>query len=776
MIVVTTEEVGARVGEIIGVVKDPSGAMVAGAKIHIRGVGFAADAISDRQGRFEFASIPIGRYRIEAVAQGFELADISAATVTASGKTPITVILRIASAQSSVEVKAPLLGSASATALSPGQDDQAHMSNAARLLSDTPGISVRENGTLGSIPLLHGLGDERTKVVVDGMTISSACPNHMNPPSSYMAPAHAAQMTVMPGVTPVSSGGDSLGGTISIDSADPVFARGDERLRATSSESGFFRSNGENYGGSLSVWAAGHNLAFGYGGSWATEDDYKDGSGHKVTSTFAQTTEHALTFAMRARGNLLVLQGALHHVPYEGFPNSQMDMVRDYAESLNLHFRHGFEHGSFDSHVYWQGAWHSMNVGRDKSTFPMPMWMPMNTHGRDLGYTFAVDVPVYARHNLNLGNELHRFVLDDGWPAVPGTAPGMGPNPFVHINQGHRARLGSFAEITSAWNSKWMTLVGLRNDSVWMNTGAVQGYSMMYAVDADAFNASHRARLDTDLDATAWARFQPNTFGSYELGFARKSRAPNLYERYAWSTSRMTSGMIGWFGDGNAYVGNLNLRPETANTLSGTASWSDTKNGTWEIKVIPFLTSIHDFVDVDLLKNRVYGTTTLAQLRFANRDVRIAGADLSGSARLWQNGGFGYGKVSLLAALLHGKRLDTSTGLYQMMPPHLSVDFNEEVKTLSAGFKVQAVSRKTWIDPNRHEPPTSGYGLLDVHAGYRRGHIVAAAAADNLLNRNYELPLGGVNFDDFMSSGWTGQLKPLTGRGRLMFATVSARF
>ena len=33
--------------------------------------------------------------------------------------------------------------------------------------------------------------------------------------------------------------------------------------------------------------------------------------------------------------------------------------------------------------------------------------------------------------------------------------------------------------------------------------------------------------------------------------------------------------MIGWFGDGNGYVGNLNLKPETAHTISVTGQWSD---------------------------------------------------------------------------------------------------------------------------------------------------------------------------------------------------------
>ena len=88
----------------------------------------------------------------------------------------------------------------------------------------------------------------------------------------------------------------------------------------------------------------------------------------------------------------------------------------------------------------------------------------------------------------------------------------MGPNTFVNINDGHRRRLAWFAEVASKWNSKWTTLLGIRNDTVWTNTGPVSGYSsdMMYAMDAAAFNSLSRARTDIDIDLTALARYEPN--------------------------------------------------------------------------------------------------------------------------------------------------------------------------------------------------------------------------------------------------------------------------
>jgi len=763
---------------IAGVLKDPSGAVVPGARIEIKNTvsGFHRSIISNSEGRFDFEYLPAASYRLTVIAKGFETAILHDLAVTASNETVANVTLKIAPTKTSIEVNETPSAIASAELVDMSNGEQARCRNGAEVAGDAPGVSLRDNGQLASVPFLHGLGDERAKLVVDGMTVSSACANHMNPPLSYVSPSSAATATVMAGITPVSMGGDSIGGTIAVESRQPDFASGREQLHEEGALTGFYRSNGQNYGGALTGSFSGRNLAIGYAGSWTTNDDYTDGKGHKVTSTYAQSSDHALTVAIARSRNLFAVEAGLHHTPYQGFPNAQMDMVRNVAESLNLHYHRGSEGGGLDARVYWQGTWHSMNIGRDKATFPMPMWMPMDTHGRDLGYSVNYEIQLADRHTVRVGNELHRFILDDKWPAVAGTAPYMGPDTFVSINNGRRTRLGSYAEVASRWSPQWSTLLGLRNDTVWTNAGPVEGYSEMYGADANAFYALDRAKTDVNLDATASVRFEPNTLCTYDIGYARKTRSPNLYERYAWSTNMMASGMIGWFGDGNYYVGNVGLKPETANTVSGTASWHGAASRPWGIKLTPYLTYIQNYVDVDTLMTTTYGMSTFAQLQFANHSARIYGTDFSGSAVAWNSLTIGQGKIGAVVGWLNGERTDTSTALYQMMPLNLRVVLDEELKGLTAGIGVQAVDRKSDVDPHRFEQKTPGYTLFNIHAGYRRGHLLANAAAENLLNKWYELPLGGVNFDDFMAGMWMGQIKPLTGRGRSVSFSITARF
>jgi len=93
-------------------------------------------------------------------------------------------------------------------------------------------------------------------VTLDGMSIQSACSNHMNPPLSYADPSRVGRIDVVAGLTPVSRGGDSIGGTVIVDSPRPAFARDGDRLIADASVSLYRRSNGGVNNRSVSLSAA----------------------------------------------------------------------------------------------------------------------------------------------------------------------------------------------------------------------------------------------------------------------------------------------------------------------------------------------------------------------------------------------------------------------------------------------------------------------------------------------------------------------------------------
>ncbi len=671
-----------------------------------------------------------------------------------------------------------------------------------QLLSGTPGVSIATNGGVSSWPAIHSMADERVKTEADGMLITAACPNHMNPVLSYVDPAALNQVKVYAGITPVSAGGDSIGGTIRVDSAAPRFAAGDGVI-TYGSISVFGRSNGDGISTSGTVSVANSNMNVTYTGSWAKSGDYKDGNGTTIDSTLYQTENHKLSLAIRDNTDLLVIEAGVQHIPYEGFPNEYMDMVNNTAWFVNTHYTGQFNWGKLDLRAYFQDTWHEMNLTNegDKLAYMGGSPMPMNTHGQNFGYSAKAEILESPRDMLRVGNELHAFLLDDWWPAVPGMAPWMGPNTFQNINGGQRYDVGTFAEWERKWDAQWTTLLGVRNDVVWMNTGNVQGYSNdpatpIYAPDAAVFNAENHARTDVNFDATALARYEADLWDTYEGGFSMKTRSPSLYERYDWSTNAMAAMMNGWAGDGNYYVGNINLKPETAYTLSFSydvhdgASFKDSaSNKDWELKITPYYSYVADYMDVRrctgadtrLTVMTLCGTQTNTsgpvELIYVNQDAEIFGADISGRMPLLYTDA--YGKFSLVgvAGYDRGINLVTGGGLYHMMPFNAKLTIEHKLGNWSSTAELQLVDAKTDVETVRNELETRGYALVNLRSSYQWGQVRFDLGVENLFNKQYYSPLGGAYLGNAAASSYgAGPFTPLAGMGRNIYAGVTVKF
>ncbi|MSP28815.1 MAG: hypothetical protein EXR80_10620 [Methylococcales bacterium] len=96
-------------------------------------------------------------------------------------------------------------------------------SDTALMFDHTPGVSFSGGGGISSRHIINGMADDRIRIQIDGMNLISACGNHMNPPLSYVAPSSVLSAQIMAGITPVSMGGDSIAGTIRVQSADPQY-------------------------------------------------------------------------------------------------------------------------------------------------------------------------------------------------------------------------------------------------------------------------------------------------------------------------------------------------------------------------------------------------------------------------------------------------------------------------------------------------------------------------------------------------------------------------
>lgn len=657
-------------------------------------------------------------------------------------------------------------------------------SDTAAIMSRAPGGSIFSGGGLSSLPVLNGLNDDRVKVLLNGMVVTSACSNHMNPPLSYIDPSQIVAAEVIAGVTPVSKGGDSLGGTIVVESAIPEFATGDG-VKTSGSLSTFYRSNGDKVGVSATANAATQNVSVGYAGSWTKADDYeRGGDGATVLSTLYQAANHSLTFAAKDADNLLVVQGTYATIPYQGFINQRMDMVDNEAWMLNARYVGRFDWGLLDARAFYHNTSHAMDILEDKQ----PGAMPMRTEGTDAGYSVKAEIPLSSTDLVRIGNEFHHQGLDDWWPPLSGSMM-MGPDTYWNINGGRRDRLGTFLEWEHRWDRSWTTMIGARNDVVWMDTGNVQAYSdasclmMMMgmcmmpnpdAAAAAAFNSKDRSRTDVNFDITAMARYEPSANEVYEFGYARKTRSPSLYERYSWGVGSMAATMIGWYGDGNGYIGNPDLDPEVGHTLSFTAGWHDKAHRDWMLHITPYYTYVEDYIDADYVA--AMSNANFVTLRFANHDARLYGVNVSGSALLWESKRDGRFDVSGVVGYVNGENLDSGDNLYHMMPFNVRLALQHRLGNWSSIAELVAVSRKAEINELRNEPQTPGYAILNLRTSYEWQNMRFDVGVDNVFDQLYYPPLGGVDWAGYKAGGQVGTIGAVAGEGRSFNAGVTVKF
>ena len=213
-------------------------------------------------------------YRIRPLAAAMAVAFSSLAAQQAAAQTTLNEV--VVSAGKIRDAATPQqIGSAEIAA------QHAITRDTAALLRDVPGVSLYGAGGVSSLPVIHGLADDRLRITVDGMDFIASCPNHMNPPLSYLDPTNVAKIKVFAGIAPVSVGGDSIGGAIVAETAPPQFAAPGQGTLAKGEVGAFFHSNNNAQGGNLSATLATENISVSYTGAMAKADNYKAGGDFK---------------------------------------------------------------------------------------------------------------------------------------------------------------------------------------------------------------------------------------------------------------------------------------------------------------------------------------------------------------------------------------------------------------------------------------------------------------------------------------------------------------
>ena len=643
--------------------------------------------------------------------------------------------------------------------------------NSGSLLNYFTGVNSANNGGASSMPVIRGLADDRIKIKVDGMDLIAACANHMNSPLSSIDISNIEELKVFAGLTPVSMGGDSIGGSVLINSIKPEFANSGKQI-FKNKISTFYRTNNKAKGVNIKSSVASDKLSLNYNGSYVDAENFKASKhfkesgnaasgrefirGDEVGSSSFKDGNHMITFGARKDSQLFNIKFGYQNTPDQGFSNQRMDSTKNEIIKINVAYEDAYEWGKLEARFFNEKTQHSHNFGQDKQLeYSMNVvGMPMNAEGHNLGLNIKADILVSQKDLLTIGSEFQRYRLDDWWTRS-GTGP-MSPNTFENINNGQRDRFDIYVEWLKSWQPDFNSSFGIRYGQVRSNSGIVHGYNNNNTTgstthnqlkDSTAFNGLDRTKVDHNIDVTLLAEYIINKKKTYEIGYAMKTRSPNLYERYTWSTWMMAANMNNTYGDGNGYVGNINLKPETAHTISFSSDWHDEAKTNWSLKATPYFTYVKDYIDAiectEIGKSCMSRSDGFSTLSLDNQTARIYGFDLSGYQSLTKFKKYGEIVLKGSFSISRGKNTDASDNLYRVMPANSRLLLEQKIGQWTNHIEGSLVKNKKYLSKIRNESKTPGYGLINVFSTYNYKDTQLSFGVSNLFDKYYIDPLGG---------------------------------
>jgi iron complex outermembrane receptor protein len=203
-------------------------------------------------------------------------------------------------------------------------------------------------------------------------------------------------------------------------------------------------------------------------------------------------------------------------------------------------------------------------------------------------------------------------------------------------------------------------------------------------------------------------------------------------------------------GDGNGYIGNVDLDPEVAHTLSVTGDWSDAGNRLWSFKASAYYTYIQDYIDAKRCDfsqcsvNNVNTKTGFVLLQYENQTAEIYGIDLSADKLLVKTENYGSFTGTGVLNYIRGNNRTTGDNLYNMMPLNVKLAAIHQLGSWINTAEVQAVAAKNKVSHVRNEVSTDSYELFNLRSSYKWRNVRLDLAVENVFDRLYDMPMGGA--------------------------------
>ncbi len=640
--------------------------------------------------------------------------------------------------------------------------------DAVRLLDLVPGGAVNWNGPISGQVQYRGLGGLRVPTRVGNSVVVPGGPNWMDPPLHYAPRPLLDSLEVERGISPVSAGAETIGGSAAARLKTSEFGEdGRARLRFQGEIGGRSADESVDGGGLLSL--ANDRARFHILGSGERGADYRSGLGKVVPSRY-QRAQIGGGGGLRLGQHDLASGYRYHDTTDTGTPALPMDIrfFRTHLWDLDTQGRIG--RLELESRVYYTNIDHRM----DNFTLRTPTSAPrfVTAEGQSAGFDLVGGLPLplgklafgvdglFSRHDQDIfdPNNAAFFV--------------------VNYNDAMRDRVGGFVEWEAEPLPRIGVRAGLRYTRVETDAGPVDATPAMMLPPPmrlrDAFNSAERARSDDLVDFAVELAWQASDALRLELEGGRKTRAPSHIERYQWIPLEVTAGLA----DGNNYVGDLDLRPESAWEIGGGFGWSPRWGGEewWAcgLRIAPhaFYKRVDDYIqgtpseDPDVIAvSTLNGDPT--PLEFGNVEAELFGIDADLGIDL-------PGPLQLDGTLsfVRGRRLDIDDDLYRVAPLRGRITLSWQASRWFAAIEGVLVGAQSAVSVTNEELPTPGYQLLNLYAGWQiTDGVQLLLGLDNVTDAPAQDHLAGFNRTPSTTGVALGERLPapgISGYGRLV--------
>lgn len=615
--------------------------------------------------------------------------------------------------------------------------------DAAEVLRNVSGLAVGRMGGHGLEPRLRGLGETRINVVLDGAFVHNACPNRMDPPTSFGGVESFERVVVLKGVQTMRYGGGGSAGTILYQRDTRRFADG-ELWRLSVSSSAMTHSASPDF--TLDAAVGTPKAYLRVLGEQREMDNYDDGGGTEVRTAFEKRDVHlALGWTPDDRTKL-ELSYENNRIEDALFPGSGMDAPWDENHLYRLQLRHLRPEGrvtAIESEVYWGEIDHLMdNYSLRPLSGPMAMaakaltasdtWggrMSFDLHGGEpLRFTAGLDLQVNHRQAVRLvGPDPGDVTREQSflWPDATVRDTGLFLEGIRDFEAGHRLRFGARVDHWSAGISE------ADRDPFGPNLTPRELYQAYYG---------HVASDWSHDDAGALLRYEHSLRPGVTLftGVSRSVRPADATERFLASNGSPAS---------QRWVGNPGLDAERHHQIDlGVSTLSEER----QVSALVFFDRADDFI----LRDRARGQEGILRADLAsiyrNVDAELFGFELDVWQRLSDH-------LSLVgnASWVHAENTEDGRPLHQIPPlqGRLRADFERGPWGASATLRYALEQTRVDDDPatgsGLDAGETPGYAVFDLLGTYSlKQGLELQAGVENLFDKLYANHLNESNLFD----------------------------